>query len=138
AGYVIAFAAVMMPILTYRTVKENWTISRSYTNYDVIVHQQELKHAIPDNERCIFLNDVSQHIWPYLLDKKGYVFYVEQLPKEWIEDMILTKNVRYMYSDNRLVDENPENKKLFRSIIIQKGTIKLIELKTKDELTKMK
>jgi hypothetical protein len=137
-GYIIAVAAVLMPFLTYSTVQKNWTIERSYTNDDIIIYQQELKHAIPGNERCIFLNDVSQHIWPYLLDKKGYAFNVEQLPKEWIEDLILTKNVRYMYCDNRLVDENPENKKLFRSIIIQKGTIKLIELKTKDEINKMK
>jgi hypothetical protein len=134
ANYLIAGVAVLMPVLTYGTVQDNWTVERSYINDNIIIHQQELKQAIPAETHCIFLNDVSIHIWPYLLNKKGYVFNNDQLPKEWIEDMIRTKNVRYMYSDSRTIDENPAYQYLFDSVILQKGTLKLIKLKQAEQL----
>lgn len=81
ANYLIAGAVVLMPVLTYGTVQDNWTVERSYLNENVIINQQEFKQAIPIEASCIFMNDVSLHIWPYLLDKKGYVFNNDQLPK---------------------------------------------------------
>ncbi|MEJ8842426.1 glycosyltransferase family 39 protein [Lacibacter sp. H375] len=134
ANYIITAIAVLMPVLTYGTVQENWTVERSYINDNIIIHQQELKQAIPVEARCIFMNDVSLHIWPYLLDKKGYVFNNDQLPKEWIDDMIRTKNVRYIYSDSRIIDENPGYQYLFDSVLLQKGTVKLIKLKQANQI----
>jgi len=134
ANYIIACVAVLMPILTYGTVQDHWTVERSYTNDNVIIYQEEFKKAIPAEARCIFINDVSLHIWPYLLDKKGYVFNNDQLPKEWIEDMIRNKKVSYMYSDSRVIDEKPACQYLFDSVILQKGTLKLIKLKPANQL----
>jgi hypothetical protein len=125
----IVIVAALMPVLTFSTVQENWTVQRSYINDNVIIHQKEFRQAIPSDARCIFLNDVSLHIWPCLFDKKGYVFNNDQLPKEWLEDMIRNKNVTYMYSDSRTIDENPDYQYLFDSVLLQKGTLKLIKLK---------
>ena len=132
--YPITLAAVLMPVLTYMKVQDNWTVERSYINDNIIVYQEEFKKAIPSDALCIFMNDVSLHVWPYLLDKKGYVFSGDHLPTGWIEDMIRNKNVRYMYSDSRAIDENLEYQYLFDSLLLQKGTLKLIKLKMASKL----
>lgn len=129
-NYILAVAIVLMPLLAFKTVQNNWTVERSYTNDFVIIHQEEFKKAIPSNAPVIFLNDVSLHIWPYLLDKKGYIFTNDQLPKEWIEDMIKNKNIRYMYSDSRVIDTSAAYQYLFDTVLLQKGTLKLIRLKS--------
>lgn len=48
--------------------------------------------------------------------------------------MIRTKNVRYMYSDSRTINENPTYQYLFDSVLLSKGTLKLIKLKQANQL----
>jgi len=48
--------------------------------------------------------------------------------------MIRNKKVSYMYSDSRVIDEKPACQYLFDSVILQKGTLKLIKLKPANQL----
>jgi hypothetical protein len=136
AKYILLCSIISIPLFTYRTIQDNWTVERSYSNDFLFINQADLKKAVPSSEKCIMLNDASSYVWPYLLDKRGYAFTDNYLPKEWIEDMIRTKNVSYMYSDSRVVDSNTNYQYLFDSLLLQKGTIKVFKLIDKDRLHK--
>lgn len=43
--------------------------------------------------------------------------------------MIYNKGARFMYSNNRTMDENPEISKFFDALVLQIGTIKVFKLK---------
>lgn len=134
ATYILASGIIIIPILTYNTVQENWTIQRSYTNDNLFIYQKELKEAVPTTEKCIMLNDPSSYVYPYLLNKTGYTFKEDNLPAEWIEDMIKNKKTTYMYSDSRVIDTNASYQYLFDKVLLERGTMKVIKLTPKDKL----
>ena len=120
-------------LYTSSNTKENWSIEKSYFNNDLFIHSEELKNAVPQNELCIILNDNSGYIFSYRIDKMGHVFSSDNLPIGWIDDMVRNYGIKYMYSDSRKIDEEPQFQKYIDEIIIQKGTIKVIELKIPDD-----
>ncbi|MBY0477007.1 MAG: glycosyltransferase family 39 protein [Chitinophagaceae bacterium] len=132
--YLLPAFLLLLPFFTYRTVQDNWTAERSYMNKDLLFYQQELQKAVPNSEPCIMLNDVSATIWPYLLNKKGYTFTNDALPVDWIKNMILTKNIKYMYTDSKLLAEKQEYRSLFDSVLLQRGSIMVIKLIDKNKL----
>lgn len=122
--------AILMPFITFNTIKDYWSIEKSYNNKDLLIYKNELRKAVPDNEQCIILNDVSNVQFAYLINKKGHIFSNDNLPIDWIKDMITRFGIKYMYSDSRKVDENPEFQNLVDTLIVQKGSIKVFKLAT--------
>ena len=118
-----------LPVLAFRAVNNYWSIEKSYINSDLILYKDELRRLVPNDEKCIILNDVSNYIFSYQIDKQGHIFQNDDLPMPWIEDMIKRFNVRYMYSDSRKVDGNPEFKAFVESTIFERGTIKVFKFK---------
>ena len=93
-------------------------------------NKETLRNLVPNDEKCIMLNDVSTYVFSYLIDKQGYIFQDDYLPMAWIEDMVKNNHVHYMYSDSRKVDGSPEFQPFVESIIFEKGTMKVFKLKS--------
>jgi len=115
--------------LTFTTTKNRWTIDRSYINPNMFLYQADLKNAVPSDKQCIILNDESGFVFAYKIDKMGHIFKDDYLPAGWVKDMILRFGIRYMYSDSRKVDENPEVSQYIDSLIMQRGDIKVFSFK---------
>ena len=123
---------LIMPFQNNIQNKDSWSEEKSGFNRDLFTYQQELKNAVPKGQRVIAINDPSNFFYFYKLDKEGYVFNNDYLLVEWLDDLIQYHKVKYMYSDSRKIDENPEMMERFDSVILQKGSIKVIRLKKKD------
>lgn len=125
----------LLPLIAFFTVDNNWSVRRSFfCNPALIENRAELRNAVPRDEICIMQNDISMHIYPYALDKIGPVFSKDELPPEWIADMIRRLHIRYMYSDARKVDENPAVVPYLDTLLLERGTMRVYRLKTSEQL----
>ena len=95
---------------------------------DVYTYRDALKHAVPDDARCIILNDISYCLFSYQIDKWGYVFNGDKLPASWVDGLVAS-GVAYLYSDSRVVDENPELQRYFDTLLTQQGDVRVFRLK---------
>jgi Ca2+/Na+ antiporter len=121
---------LIMPYQNHIQNKDSWSVEKSGSNSNLFLHQDKLKNAVPKGERVIVLNDVSQFVFFYKLDKEGYVFNNDYLPVEWVDDLVQKHGVKYMYSDSRKVDESDEMRKRIEKVIMQVGNLKVIKLKS--------
>lgn len=129
-GYpLVIMFCVVSSIFTAVQTKDKWSIDKTGINKDVLVYSEELKSAVPNNELCIILNDHTTYIFSNRIDKMGYIFQSDNLPIEWIDDMVRNYGVNYMYSDSRIIDESSEFEDYVQKVILQKGSVKVIELK---------
>ena len=129
-GKGLALAAlVSMPIVTFNQTKNYWSVNTSSLLHDVFIYQDDLKNAAPPGARCIILNDPTHYVFGYLIDKKGFVFWDNNLPAAWVEDMIKNYGTTYLYSDSRKVDENPEYNQYFEKLVMERGNVRVFKLK---------
>ena len=131
---IIAVLALSMPYFAFKAVEHSWQPAND-VDINLYIHRDELRNIVPREEKCIFLNDVSTYIFSYQIDKQGYCFVNDNLPADWIEDMITKKNVHYMYSNSRVVDDAAAVKTYIDTLILQCGTIKVFKLKSKEKLS---
>lgn len=120
-------------ILSHSLATPRWSLEVSGYNPALYTHQAELKAVVPDGSLCIMLNDASYYLFSHLLDKMGYIFQDNYLPASWIQEMIDNKNVTYMYSDSRIVDEHPDVQPLLDTMLMEAGTIRVFKLIDKKE-----
>ena len=118
-----------MPFSAYKAVQNYWNIDKSGLNNDLFLYHDDLRKAVPNDALCIILNDHTNYIFPYQIDKQGHIFQGDNLPPAWVEDMIKRLDVTYMYSDSRKVDENPDITKYFDHLVMERGSIRVFKLK---------
>jgi len=119
---------ILLPFFAFLAVNNYWNVRKSYFNPDVFIYRKELKKAVPTDSKCIILNDVSGYIFSYQVDKQGAIFNDENLSAAWIRDLV-KKGYRYMYSDCRNVDDNPEVQKSIDHLMVECGSVKVFKLK---------
>ena len=130
--FILSILTIFSAVRAEYISNEKWTMAREVFNNDVFLYAEELKGLVPDNEKCIILNDISSYIFSYKIDKVGYIFRDDYLPIHWVKDIVIKNNVRYVYSDSRVFDENKEFTNLVEEIIFEKGSIKVFKLFNKD------
>ncbi len=118
-----------MPYGAYKAVQNYWNIDMSGFNNDIFLHRDDLRKAAPADAICIILNDHSNYIFAYQIDKQGHIFKGDNLPSAWVEDIIKRFGATYMYSDSRKVDENPEISKYFDNLVMERGSVRVFKLK---------
>lgn len=123
----IALAACVVPV-SHHKVAHKWELVYSGCNHDLYTYQSELKAAVPDSALCVIINDAALNQFTYMVDKMGYVFHHDYLPAPWIREMIDNKEVKYMYSDSRIVDEHPEVQPLLDTLLLEAGSIRVFRL----------
>ncbi len=132
--YLSVLALLLLPLIAFLTADNKWSVEKSYCNPALIEYRDDLRNAVPSNEICIMQNDISMHVYPYALDKHGPVFSKDELPPEWVDDMIRRLHIHYMYSDARKVDENPAVVPYLDTLLLERGTMRVYRLKTADQL----
>jgi len=68
--------------ITAPLVSYHWTIDKWYAvwyNKDLYTHRRALIDAVPDDERCIMLRDMGKYVFPYQVNKRGYIYPNESL-----------------------------------------------------------
>jgi uncharacterized membrane protein YuzA (DUF378 family) len=127
--WVVIALALAAPLCAYRAVQNYWSVEMSFCNPYLFIHKKDLRNAVSQNEKCIILNDQSTYVFSYLIDKQGFIFWNNELPVAWVEDMIKNYGVTYMYSDSRKVDERADFQPFIDSLIMQRGSVKVLKLK---------
>ncbi|NJL77018.1 MAG: hypothetical protein HC892_20380 [Saprospiraceae bacterium] len=126
---------LVMPYFTMKTIQPYWQIEMSGFNNDFFKYRTALRAAAPADALCIMLNDHTNYIVPYQIDKRGYLFTGDQLPADWVADMINRFEAQYLYSDSRIVDENPAVAFYFDHLVVEKGSVRVYQLKSKSAIT---
>lgn len=129
--WIVCILLALTPYITYDLSRNDWDVERTFFLKDAFKYGEELKHAAPNDAICILVNDPSQYIFGYLVDKKGFVFRDDNLPSGWIEDMILNYKATYMYSDTRKIDEDPSIRQYFEEMVMERGNIRVFKLAVK-------
>ncbi len=114
---------------TYNSATPLWSLKHDGFNEDVYVFREELSNIIPDDEVCIILNDRSQSVFSYNIDKMGHIFYDNELPVLWIGDMIDNYGATYLYSDSRKLEADPEFLQFVDSLLLSAGSINVFQLR---------
>lgn len=125
----VFFAFLSLPIVALLTVGTYWSEDRNEFNTDVFKYRTALRKAVPDTAKCILLNDESGHIFPYQVNKQGFVFSKNVLPMAWIADMIDNKGVTFMYSDSRIIDDNVDFQPFIAQRVGEFGSVRVFKLK---------
>lgn len=129
---------ISAPIFVFLVSQKKYSIEGYYDLQDAVRYKTELRNAVPQDEKCLIIEDISNFIFSYQIDKRGYVFGSKNIPIGWVSDLIRNKNVQYVYSNSREFDENP----LFinhyaENEILHRGSIKIFKLKSKMDIVVM-
>ena len=119
---------LLMPLTAWLRMGNKWNESQPGFNRDLLIHRAELRLAVPDSSLCIVGNDISHYIFFYYVNKKGWLFDSDNFKPSQVKDAI-EKGAAYLYSDSRTIDENPEIVQLLGRKIMDKGSIRVFELK---------
>jgi hypothetical protein len=125
----LALIILVAPINTFRSTQEKWSWERDNFNNDVYENRKILQDIIPDDELCIILNDRSCVIFSYNIDKMGHCFYNDDLPIDWIGDMIDNYGVTHLYSDSRKIDQDADFVKYVDSLLLSVGSVRVYRLR---------
>lgn len=125
---VVLYVLIVIPRIAHKDAQNAWMYGIDGEFKDLFQYREEFRKAAPQDALCIILNDESTYVFSYLIDKQGFIFQ-DNFPAPWMPDMIDNKGARFMYSNNRTMDENPEISKFFDALVLQIGTIKVFKLK---------
>ena len=110
-------------------IDKDWSVARTYSNPDFFRYAKVLKEAVPRDDKCIIMRDLSCAIFSNQIDKQGHIFDVDTIPLGWVKDMILNKDVKYMYSDSEKMNALMDSSIFIDSMLMEKGSIKLYRFK---------
>jgi len=126
--YPLLVLCVASGLYTADISQDKWSIESSGVEKELYTHTAELVNAVPSDEMCIILNDVSGYVFSYKIDKMGYQFSNDYLPTPWVVDMINNYDIHYMYSNSKVVNSDPEIQKLITDTLVSTKTIKVYRL----------
>ena len=121
---------IILPFTCYLRLKDRWNINSPGFNKDLLLYQNELRDAVPDDALVIAGNDISHYIFFYYINKKGWAFHKNKISKDEILTMI-EEGATYLYSDSEFIRENEEIDALLEKEILRKGSISIFKLKRK-------
>lgn len=124
------FLLLLLPLTAWLRTRNSWNPESPGFNKDWLRYKNELKALAPRDALCVVGNDVSHQIFFYHIDKKGWAFSGDHIDAARLNGMI-HEGARYLYSDTRVVDENPGIGPLLDSLIAEKGSVRVFRLRKK-------
>ncbi|THH39959.1 glycosyltransferase family 39 protein [Neolewinella litorea] len=122
----IGLAVLASPYYAHQLRQPLWEApTGAYYNVmkDAYRYQEALQEAVDDDEIVIAINDISAHIFTWLIRKRGYVFHSNGLQPEWIDDLHENHGVNYLYSNSRKFDQDSAVQTRFDSLLLKAGDI---------------
>ena len=120
---------IAAPFHAYLSVNNWWSRYMSFFDMALLEDRDFLRNFIPQDSKCIMLNDYSGCMTSYLIDKQGYTFNNDQLPTLWVDDMIKNYNTTYLFSTSRAVDTREDLQPYLDSVIYEKIHLRVFKLK---------
>lgn len=135
SNWIVILAVIALSALYCKNQIDNdWSIEKSYTNPDFFNHAEDLKKAAPRDVQCIIMRDLSGSVLSNQIDKQGHIFDSDTFPMGWVKDMILTKNVKYMYSDSEEMNSHMESSEYLDTLVMTRGSVNVYKLKSSVEV----
>lgn len=123
----ILLACLLVPLTCTLRMTSRWNPAQPGFNRDLLTHKTALRAAVPKDALCVVGNDDSHYIFLYYIDKKGWGFTGDALTATMLDEMI-AQGAGYLYTDSRVVDQDPEIKKRLAKLVLSKGTIQIYRL----------
>ena len=124
---IVLLCVISAPFVSYYVSIDKWYII--WFNKDLYTHRTALIEAVPNDAKCIILNDVSMHVFAYQINKKGYVYNGSSLPADFVNGLIKDKGAEYLYCDSRKFDQRDDILPMLDSLLLEAGSIKVFSLK---------
>ena len=125
--YLSYLLIITAPLFSHLRMQGRWDIESPGFNPDLLIHKEALRNAVPDDALCVVGKDVSARIYFYYTNKKGWYFNSDHLMPEKLEDMI-ERGAEFMYSDSRMVDQDPAIIPYLEGTVSEHGSIKIFRL----------
>ena len=126
----VVLGVCVTPYAAYALYQGEWDVSRGYgwAEYGAaFAHRQELQQLTDDDDLVIVVNDLSLHIFTWLIRKRGYVYARDHFTAEQLAEH-RRQGIRYLYSNSRAVDERPEIQAQLGRLVYEVGTVRVYEL----------
>jgi len=68
----VLLCLISAPFVSYYVSIDKWY--SVWYNKDLYKYRTALINAVPNTERCIMLNDLSKYVFPYQVNKRGYIY----------------------------------------------------------------
>jgi len=117
------------PIVSYKVSIGKW--NEVWYNKDLYNHRESLINAVPDSEKVIMLKDISKYVFPYQVNKKGYI-YSYLISGKQMEELMLNQGIKFLYSDSREFEQKTDIAPLLDSLILEAGTIRVYRLQNSE------
>ena len=127
--YALPLIIVWSALYTDARTSRWWSLDASFFDQNVLVYAEELRDAVPPGEEVIILNDDSRYIFSYKVDKLAHIFTGDDLPVEWIGDMVVNRGVSYMYSNSATYNAKPDFQPYIDEVILERGTVSVFRLR---------
>jgi hypothetical protein len=122
-----------LPSFAINYTKRDWSLKKTWYNLDAFRYKEELRAAVPDSSLCIMLNDTTRCVFSYLINKRGLLISENNLDPDWMDGLIKKRQMHYLYSNGRAIEENPKLQPYLDTLLLQKGNVRVYRLKTKQE-----
>ena len=126
-SYLTIFLLGIIPVTCYLRMQGAWNPDSPGFNKDLLVYQEDLRTAIPDESLVVAGNDQSNFIFLYYINKKGWGYSDDNLSAEILEEMI-SDGAEYIYTDSQIINHNPEIKHLIGELVLERSSIKIFKL----------
>ncbi len=119
---------MIIPLTCYLRMDGRWNPNKPGFNKDLWTYKTELRTAVPKDALVVVGNDVSQFIFFYYIDKKGWGFNNDDLTANQLKNMIQT-GAQYLYTDSKTITNQPAIQQQLKELIIERGSIQVYSLK---------
>ena len=126
---IVAILLISLPIFAFARIQGRWNVEEPRFNRDLLEHKTELQALSQKSDLIIIGNDMSDAIWFYHLDRKGWGFSKKFPLKPQRLGVMIDKGAKYLYTDSEAVLNNPKFEPYLQNKIGIFGTIHVFELK---------
>jgi hypothetical protein len=118
---------LLLPLTAWLRMQTRWNPEQPGFNPDLLIYQNELRKAVPEDALCIVGNDESSYIFFYYIHKKGWAF---QKDEPSVEQLYSWRNqgAHYLYSDSREIEKRALQAGILDRLVLEIGSIKVYQL----------
>jgi hypothetical protein len=126
-SYATLLILAVAPLTAFLRADSRWDPEKPGLNIDLYRSKDELRRLVPEDALCIAGNDISQYIFLYYIDKKGFVFDQDLLYAGMLQEYT-GKGATYLFTDSRN-DEREDVVPFLEEKIFDKGTLRVYRLR---------
>lgn len=120
---------ILLPVFNHLRSNNSWDTENPSVPKELLNKKEWFRSLTPKDELCLVGSDVSQYIYFYYLDKRGYAFGNDSIPPENLKKFV-KQGVKYLYSDSRKLENAAYMKPYLDSLLYEEGRFKVFKIKS--------